>query len=229
MRLVAWNANFNNRRRALEDDATLLASTRADVLIISETALPAAGNPLAAHFAGGTPGLAVVPSAQVNLSPLTRNSSAPTLMMGFRLEGAFELDLLAIWPAKRTGSPSYHRVLMEALELYSDILSSGRAVMIGDFNSSTRVTSQRKSHPRFVAAAADLGLVSLYHEMSGEAHGEESLATYTHSNGQGFHIDYCFVSRRLLGSASLSIGEPERWAALSDHLPLVVDIGPPRY
>lgn len=223
MRLIAWNANFNNRRRTLEDDATLLASTRADMQIISETALPAAGSPLAAYFAGGTPGLAVVSSTQVRLTPLAQNASAPTLMMGFRLEGAIKLDLLAAWPTSRP----YHHALMSGLELYSDILSSGRAVMIGDFNSSTRVSSQRRSHPRFVAAAADLGLVSLYHEMSGEAHGEESQATYTHSNGQGFHIDYCFISRQLLGSAALSIGEPERWAALSDHLPLVVDIGPP--
>ena len=115
MRLVAWNANYNNRRRTLEDDATMLDSSHADVLIISETAPPAAGNPLSAHFVGGTPGLAVVSSAQVNLTPLTRNSSAPTLMLSFRLEGAFELDLLAVWPVSKTGGPSYHRVLMAAL------------------------------------------------------------------------------------------------------------------
>jgi hypothetical protein len=227
MRLIAWNANFNNRRRTLEEDAELLAPTCADVLIISETAPPTVENPLSAHFVGGTPGLAVSSSPKVNLAPLGQNPSAPTLAMGFQLEGAIELDLLAIWPVSKPGTPSYHRVLMRALELYSDMLSSGRAIMIGDFNSSARVTSQRTSHPRFVEAARDLGLVSLYHERSGEAHGKESHSTYFHSRGQAFHIDYCFVSRQLLGSAKLLIGDQARWTALSDHLPLIVDIDPP--
>lgn len=40
MRIVAWNANYNNRRRSFEADAELLYSEGADLIVLSETARP---------------------------------------------------------------------------------------------------------------------------------------------------------------------------------------------
>ena len=41
MRLIAWNANFNNRKcRSLDDNVRLLAVFYPDVIVLSETALP---------------------------------------------------------------------------------------------------------------------------------------------------------------------------------------------
>ena len=71
-----------------------------------------------------------------------------------------------------------------------------------------------------------LGLVSAYHHLSGEAHGEETRASYYHGKKEAhpFHIDYCFVPEawvdRLTG---VEVGSFADWPQ-SDHRPLTVDI-----
>ncbi len=226
MRLVSWNANYNRRRRSLDDSAALLADFGADLLVLCETGKPAVDSTLGAHFVGGAPGLAVVPRKGLRLEPHPENDAAPDYLAGYRVSGDAAFDLVAVWPVYRPDEFSYHEVLMAALDHYSDILGSGRAVMIGDFNSSSKVRSQRRTHPRFISAAAELGLASLYHTKTGEPHGGELTSTYRHSSGAApdFHIDYCLVSQGLLGDASLEIPHDESWMLLGDHYPLVADI-----
>ena len=93
-------------------------------------------------------------------------------------------------------------------------------------NSNTRVLNQRQTHPRFVTRTEELGLVSAYHQQTGERHGEETVATYLHSSGptREFHIDYCFIAKGLKGYATMSIKNDPEWAARSDHYPLVLDV-----
>lgn len=226
MRLVSWNANYNGRRRSLDDSVALLEPFGGDLLVICETGKPAKDSALDAHYIGGAPGLAVVARRGLHLESHPENDAAPDYMAGFHVSGDSNFDLVAIWPVSRPDEISYHKILMAALDHYVDLLGSGRAVMLGDFNSSSRVLAQARTHPRFVAAAADLGLVSLYHEQTGEGHGQESASTYRHSSGamRDFHIDYCFVSRELSAASEISIPQDEHWMRLSDHYPLVVDI-----
>lgn len=227
MRLIAWNANYNARRRTLEETAALLAPLLADVLVISETAPPCGSNPLHAHWVGTTPGLAIVPLKKgLELEPHPANQGAPTLMAGYTVHGPVEFSLLAIWPVQRAGDPSYHRVLMAALDRFADLLRTGRAIMAGDFNSNTRVAGQRTTHPKFVRAGESLGLLSAYHALTGETHGQETVATYRHRPGEshGFHLDYCFVSRPLVAAASLGVLTDGDWPQRSDHFPVVLDI-----
>ncbi len=40
-----------------------------------------------------------------------------------------------------------------------------------------------------------------------------------------YHIDYAFLSKDLISLATMEIGKPEEWLSISDHLPLVVEIG----
>jgi hypothetical protein len=70
----------------------------------------------------------------------------------------------------------------------------------------------------------DRGLVSAYHEQTGEAHGEELVATYRHSNGDLFHVDYGFVSQSLIGSVRCRIADEPRWFEIGDHRPIILDI-----
>jgi exonuclease III len=226
MRLVSWNANYNRYRRSLDDTVALLAGQEADLLVLSETGKPHAGSALDFHFAGGAPGLAVVSRHGLELEPHSENDAVPDYMAGYRVLGADPFDLVAIWPVSRPDEFSYHEVLMSALDHYSDILGGGRAVMIGDFNSSTRVRAQARTHEKFVAAAAELGLASLYHWQTGEHHGMETISTYRHSSGaiRDFRIDYCFVSQRLLGASRLEVLRDESWMRLSDHFPLVAEV-----
>ena len=104
------------------------------------------------------------------------NARAPRLA-GFSVRGSVEFELVAAWPVQAKGDPSYHRTLMEILTVFGSTLGSGRAILAGDLNSSTRVLSQSSTHSKFVTAAAALGLVSAYHERAGELHGEETVPT----------------------------------------------------
>ena len=229
MRLVAWNANYNRHRRALEDDVAILRQFDADVLVISETAPPRTENPCGAVFTGGTPGLAVIARDGVTIEPYDVGDAPPRLSLGFRIVAPWRHDVIAVWPVSGPGMPSYHEVLMATLEHFGPLLTPGRAIMAGDFNSSSRVVAQAASHPSFVARAAECGLVSAYHEITGEAHGKETIGTYRHGagNSYAYHLDYCFVSRPLLSSIRYRVCDDPSWDALSDHRPVVLDVEEP--
>jgi exodeoxyribonuclease-3 len=226
MRLVAWNANHNVRKRSLETNAAILDDLCPDVMVISETAPPAGDNPRGAIFIGGTPGLAVIAREGVEIVSFPGSDGAPPLSAGFSVGGDDGFDLLAIWPIRRPGEPSYHARLMAALQFFAPLLSSGRAVMAGDLNTSAGVVAQRSSHPRFVEAARELGLKSAYHAKTGEAHGAETVSTYRHASGErrAFHLDYCFVSEALLGSVHFEVDDGRDWYGIGDHRPVVLDV-----
>lgn len=227
MRLISWNTNYNSKRRTHEEDVVLLRALDADILVLSETAAPHAPNSRNTNWIGNaSPGLAVVAREGLCLEAHRANSSAPSLLSGFHISGDLNFFLLAVWPVHLKGEQNYHAILMSGLELYGDSLGQGSAVMAGDFNSSTRVSSQRSSHPKFVAAAKKIGLLSAYHFHTGESHGQESVSTYRHVAGgdSEFHIDYCFVSCELASAATVSVLRSDQWVTLSDHYPLVLDI-----
>ena len=226
MRLVAWNANYNIQRRSLEDTLSLVEYLNADLYVISETGPAACMLGSAVWYVGDIPGLAVIADKRLTLQPVAENADAPPRMLGFRVSGDCEFDLLAAWPVSRKGEPSYHQVLMASVDRYSSLLTRGRAIVAGDLNSNSRVAAQRSSHPKFVSAMSDLGLESVYHATTGDSHGQESIPTYRHSSGseRDFHLDYCFVSAELMPAASLEILRDPHWMTVSDHYPLVVDI-----
>ncbi|MHB8951907.1 MAG: endonuclease/exonuclease/phosphatase family protein [Pirellulaceae bacterium] len=226
MRLIAWNVNYNSQKRSLEDDIAMLRPLAPDVMVLSETAPPAKSDTSHVTWIGnGAPGLAVVVNRELEVLPHAANHGAPSLMGCFSITGRVNFELLAIWPIQRSGV-SYHQILMAALDRYSEVFSTGRAIMAGDFNSSTRVVAQKSSHPQFVMAAESRGLVSTYHARTGEAHGEESTGTYRHGfrPDREFHIDYCFLPKELASSASLTVLWDGDWAKRSDHFPLVLDL-----
>lgn len=227
MRLVAWNANHNNRRRSLEQTATLLAPLQPDVLVLSETAPPQPDNPLGALWVGeAAPGLAVIARDGLSLSASPDRSASPPLSAAFRVSGRIGFGLVAAWPVQYAGGLPYHRLLMETLDRHRDVLGCTPAILAGDLNSSTRVAAQRRSHPQFVERAHALGLVSAYHFQTGELHGEERTPTYLHASGQSreFHLDYCFVSQELAACCTISVLRGGEWPSLSDHFPVVLDI-----
>ena len=226
LRLVAWNANYNIHRRSPEDTLSLVEHLNADLYVISETGPANSGPGPAVWYVGDTPGLAVVAGKRLTLQPVAENADAPPRMLGFRVGGDCGFDLLAAWPVSRRGEPTYHQVLMASVDRFSSLLTSGRAIVAGDLNSSPRVAAQRSSHPKFVSAMSDLGLESVYHATTGDSHGQESIPTYRHASGlqRDFHLDYCFVAAELMPVASLEILSDPHWMTVSDHYPLVLDI-----
>jgi hypothetical protein len=221
MRLITWNANYNNKRRSLEETAALLSPLDPDVLVLSEVG--AAVGPGATCIGETPPFLAVVVRDGIDIAPHPRNASAPTFAAAFHLSGRVRFDLLALWPVKRPAAPSYHSVLMSSLEHFADMFRGGAVILAGDLNSSSGVMSQQRTHPVFVAAAASLGLVSAYHDAMGEQHGKESTKTFW-QNDRGYHLDYCFLPQKMAPASTVRILDGEEWRSLSDHRPVVLDV-----
>ena len=227
MRLVAWNANFNNRRRSFEEDVALLDSLNADVIVLSETARPRGDQPGRVAWIGAeAPGLGVTTRNGYTMSAHERNASAPSLFGGFRVVGPCSFNLLAAWPVTRSPKDSYHGLLQTSLKHFADLLAQERVILAGDLNTSSRVSAQIRTHPRLVASAADRGLTSIYHYQTDEGHGQEKTSTYRHSGRvkKEFHIDYCFLSKALLDVATLQILTDGEWETRSDHYPIVLDL-----
>lgn len=228
MRLLIWNANYACHRRTFEQNADHLFREHADLVILSEVAQPsslAAGRGL---WIGekGKPGLAVMAGPDYTIAPSELNANAPPLFGAFKVRGALSFNLLAVWPVDSRAGAYYNKLLDEALDVFGDFLQGERAVMAGDFNSSSKVLAQQATHPAFVARAETQRLKSLYHHQTNEEHGQEQIPTFRFSGkGKGkYHIDYCFMSPVLLQAARIQILRGPAWESRSDHFPLQVDI-----
>jgi endonuclease/exonuclease/phosphatase family metal-dependent hydrolase len=129
-------------------------------------------------------------------------------------------------PPMNSQNSKDNRTHRQALDTFGDFLSDQRTVMIGDFNSSSRVLVQKDSHPAFMTRAGALGLRSIYHTQTGQPHGGEKVHTYRHHDAvkSRFHLNYCFLSTALLDSASMRVLDNPKREARSDHYPIVVDL-----
>ena len=228
MRIIAWNANHNGHpKRSFAEAAELLFAQNADLVILSEIARPARKVTRRIDWIGASnPGLGVEARNGYAISLSDLNSRAPALFGAYQVTGPLSFNLVAAWPVHYPNGPSYAQLLQEALTVFGEFLGAKRAMLVGDLNSSTRVSSQTKSHPVFVEQAKALKLESLYHHRNQVAHGDEKQVTYRH-NGRGkgrFHLDYCFLSPALLGSAKIEILDGAEWEQRSDHFPLVIDL-----
>jgi len=157
--------------------------------------------------------------------------SAPVLaaemVAAFEIEGELRFRLIAVWPIVGS-TETYVLQQHKALEAHQDWLA-GSVIMAGDWNSNSRWDPKHTvSHGSLVAKLSALGIESVYHRSTGEAHGQEKSATYFHQykEDQPFHIDYVFLSSDLMArDPILKIeafgGEKVR---PSDHNLLVLDL-----
>lgn len=172
-------------------------------------------------------GLLVMSKEQYPFSVLESYDESLRYILPLKFEGAGDLMLLAVWTQRDPGG-HYLPGLAEAIERY--LPETGDAVVIGDFNSNTiwdHLHRRSVTHSRIVQRLDEAGLVSVYHHLTGEAQGKETVATHAFRRDPGntFHIDYCFATERLLGpGASVTIPPVEDWIKCSDHGPLVVDL-----
>lgn len=227
MRLIAWNANYNNRKqRSLAENINLLSRFHPDVMVVSETAVPLASDADALVVGAESPALVVAARNGYSVRPSPLNTGAPGLAGVFDVIGAVSFKIAALWPVQRAKGQYYHRILNETLDWFKDELKIPPAILAGDLNTNTRVSGQSHSHPKLVSRLRSLGLESVYHHQSGERHGDESLCTYIQGNKRPrrFHIDYCFVRTDVLRAATVAIPQSREWTRLSDHFPLVLDI-----
>jgi endonuclease/exonuclease/phosphatase family metal-dependent hydrolase len=226
VKLAAWNT----RRAAHSVAEAHLAQFVPDVSVLSEVQAPIEPDPGCVNWRGANGlGMSVAVSNSLQLEPIATTLSMPRYAGLFRVSGKdVSFAVLAIWPvrAAKERTVVYHRILMEALAASESELRNGRCIVAGDLNTNSSVTGLSKTHHEFVRAAADLGLVSAYHHLSGHEHGREPEPTYTRAktDEHGWHLDFCFAPKRWLAGATVSIGPRDPWRSRSDHLPLFVEI-----
>lgn len=153
-----------------------------------------------------------------------------------RISGPSTFNLLAVWAQNASGGTiRKHQLgpLRRGLARYRCFLEDGPSVLAGDFNNNAiwDKPGWRINHRTMVDMLSKRGLVSAYHEMRGEAHGQESVPTIywrdRTRDGPTYHIDYIFLPRTWLDMVgSFEVGDYDDWCGngLSDHVPMAIDI-----
>jgi exonuclease III len=226
MRIVTWNCNGAFGRKL-----PAILAWEPDLLVIQEASerdILALNEPFAHWVGRGHKGLAVIGRRE----------------LGYRLDPSFDPDLpwflpvhvgsirlLAVWASVLTNRLRYVRLMHAAIDRYAAFLDTPNGLIAGDFNSNTVFDRKhgRLTHTTLVDRLANLGYTSLWHHQHVERHGEESRPTFYlyRRRDRTWHLDYAFLGSNLLPDARITLGPPEDWLGLSDHLPLLVEIDQP--
>ncbi|MBP2119282.1 hypothetical protein J2Z45_002875 [Cohnella lubricantis] len=144
--------------------------------------------------------------------------------------GPVEFTLFAVW-AMNDRVNREHRYIGQVWNslIYYGPEVNGNVVWLGDFNSNAIWDHERRiaNHSDVVDVLLKYQIESAYHHFYREKHGRELLPTfYMHRKiDKPYHIDYCFLSSKLLHSASnFTVGKYSDWIAYSDHVPIIVDL-----
>jgi exonuclease III len=223
MRIVSWNCNGGLRKKQLP-----LHNLEVDLQVIQEASFPdvAALEAPFTHWVGRPNGRGLAIIGNQDAAFRIHESYRPDLPWFVPLEVG-PIRLLAVWACVANPRLRYVRLIHAALDHYEAFLSPAPAIVIGDLNSNAIFDRKHgtATHTRLVDRLANLGLASVYHTQTGEAHGAESSPTfflYRHRD-KPYHFDYAFVSDDLMMASRLAIGSPDQWLAMSDHLPLILD------
>jgi exonuclease III len=226
MRLVTWNA----ARGKFAAKAPLLSELDGDIAVIQEVAPPVDADPRILWFGSGQQGVAVIAREPYRITPLPVIEGVPSYVVPVAVDGpSGEFVLFAVWTID-SKPLQYVRSLATAIDLYSEIFRSKSAVVAGDFNSNAIWDTRHPAHLNHSSVVSRLkghGLISAYHHLRDENHGEESEKTfhlYRHED-KAYHIDYCFLPAAWSDRLSRAeIGLYEDWRVHSDHRPLLVEL-----
>ncbi len=240
MRVVAWNCNM-----ALDRKVDALLALKPDITIVCECAEPERLRSKASWMQGAPvwigrnphKGLAVFAFNGYAVRLADSYYSSLRYIAPVHVDGPTQCNLLAVWAQNASaGGIRKHQLgpLRRGLSRYRSFLGERPAVIAGDLNSNTiwDKPGWRINHSTKVRILEEsFGLVSAYHTIRGEAHGQESEPTLywrdRTKDGPTYHIDYVFLPTAWIGKVShLSIGAFETWcgAGLSDHVPVIVDV-----
>ena len=233
MRIVSWNCKGAYARKSAQ-----LENLKPDLAIVPECArldgiqgdLTRRG-PNSAEWVGRADGKGLAILGYGDYSVARAEFYNPDLehILPVRVSGPISFLLIGVW-TRPDDHRSYVRPLLRAIEEWKSVLSNQQVVIAGDFNMNYVFDKpSRKYKFRHVTDALESREIkSLYHEMRGERHGEETEKTFYlyHHKDKPHHIDYVFASEKLRAKlTALSIGSFDEWHSLSDHVPLVADFG----
>jgi exodeoxyribonuclease-3 len=241
VRIVAWNCGGGFHAKA-----GVLAALAPDIAIVAECAEPAVAlakttgvRPSGALWAGepGRKGLAVFAFGSYRIEPGGAADPSITWALPVRVAGPRRFNLLALWAnhGKRLPRIAEPGPGLTAIRAFDRFLRDAPSVVAGDFNNHVRWDRPRKANNHAVAVAelARLGLVSAYHAFHAIEQGAERQPTLywrdRTEDGATYHIDYAFLPLAAMPHVTdVSLGSFADWVGsrLSDHVPLIVDLGP---
>ncbi len=219
MRLTTWNCPRNN----IDTCLSLTAHLDADLVVLQECRRPSGSNP-AVIWRGDTArsGTAVISRhPELKLEPLDIRRPDATLVPA-AVHGPVPFLFVGVCTHKR-----YIESARDSMTACVAAASGLPVVAAGDFNISPAVSGKRQKALRFLEwMRNEFGLVSAYHELSGETPGEETCPTHYHqwNESKPFHIDYCFLPESWTSRiAGVEVGTYDEWR-MSDHRPLTVSL-----
>lgn len=233
---------------ALHRKTEALLGLRPDIAVISECAAPDILAARGAKWVDGTSCDWIGGNHNKGLGVFAFNGFKihrhdpyyPTLrhILPVRVAGPAPFNLLAVWAQNASGGVTRKRQsgpLRRAVTRYDHFLRVGPSVIGGDWNNNAiwDKPGWRINHLPMVARLERMGLASVYHTMTGEAQGAETVPTHywrdRSKDGPTYHIDHVFVPQAWIHRiTAFDIGTFEDWvgARLSDHVPITVTIYP---
>jgi exodeoxyribonuclease-3 len=223
---------------AFRKKADLILTYKPDILIIPECEHPDkllfpidTPKPIDTLWFGKNKnkGLAILSYSNFRFTVLDNHNQDLQMIVPIAVtDGQYAFNLFAIWannPTDRDGQ--YIEQVWKAIHYYDSLLTDTKTILIGDFNSNTiwDRKHRKSNHSVVVQLLEEKGIFSTYHLHHKQAQGLEehpTLYMYRHKD-KPYHIDYCFVSKDLLGKVrSVEIGDFDEWTKYSDHVPVVV-------
>jgi endonuclease/exonuclease/phosphatase family metal-dependent hydrolase len=141
-----------------------------------------------------------------------------------------EFNLLGVW-THRNNSPNFGYIgqFWKYLQINKDKLRE--TIIAGDFNSNAIWDEWDRwwNHTNVVNELKEMGIESIYHQVTGEEQGNESVPTlyFQRKTTRPYHIDYIFGPKKIIERTNkLEIGQAEKWLKLSDHMPIFIEIQP---
>lgn len=133
--------------------------------------------------------------------------------------------IIAAWPTttEKNKPMKYPQIAMAALQEYAPYIKEHPTVITGDMNCYKGQSGETKQYSiqAILSFLEEIGLVSFYHDRTGEALGNETKATYYHQfkESQPFFIDYTFTN---IPIKSYELGEWDKM--ISDHVPQFIEL-----
>lgn len=232
MKIVSWNCAGAFRRKC-----HALEKLNADIYVIQECEDPARSTKTFHSWAGQflwvgktkNKGLAVFSRTGLELQPLKWEDDNLELFLPCRIGD--RLNLVGVW-TKYAESPNFRYIgqLWKYIQLHRTNISSNPTVLCGDLNSNSQWDERDRcwNHSDVVRELAEIGLLSIYHNQTGEKQGDESTPTLFmyRKVDRPYHIDYAFAPGSILDACRTNfwIGDPNDWLEYSDHMPIAFEI-----
>ena len=255
MKIITWNCNG-----VFRDDYESIFKEGADIYVIQECENPDEDLPKYKKYREGLEkyrwtgnihykGLGIFAKENIELEDIELNGKCEHFL-AVKVNDSF--NLLAVWAMnkdKEKGLNPYVEMIHDFLEDNKENkgLFEKPLVMCGDFNSSAVFNGHHKAkdsdgnpknHTCLNKKLNDLGLFSVYHELSGEESGEETKMTFFQARhlNDPYHLDYVYTNKELIekttftkngkkikkdASNEFEILDKWEWISLSDHLPVV--------